>query len=300
MAAKPAAMPPNLLRLNARDFHHPRWGHYIVLTNMDKEVDGTTPETVAATTGDAISYHDTPAKGPENVADRPHHWTVLLSIAAVLVSMTSAGTSVYQYRLALRVREDAREAAKKQMADIERTRKAAEDSAAAAIKSLDITERNARAAEDSASAARLAVGVAQQQYALNFVPAVDVTYSSDGAVHLANKGKDNILFWGASYRTSGIQAYSALIAPGSSTEIFFPEIVRMASRPAGGNQPQRGGIPCDLYIRTANQQNYDVSVSLWIMTKGGRIEQVNPVIQTIKTIGSSSQTLKPPDTGVKK
>src|SRR5581483_8202218 len=82
---------------------------------------------------------ETPEERARRIADRPHHWTIGLSIGAICVSLVSAGVSFYyahfaalQYENAKGVREDAREAAKKQSADLERTRRAAEDSANAA------------------------------------------------------------------------------------------------------------------------------------------------------------------------
>jgi hypothetical protein len=53
-------------------------------------------------------------------------------MAAVLVSVLSAGFSALQYRLAVQAREDAKQAAAKQAKDMDRSLQAAEDSTAAA------------------------------------------------------------------------------------------------------------------------------------------------------------------------
>jgi hypothetical protein len=88
-----------------------------------------------------------PDPSPKKIADHPHHWTIFLSIGAIAVSLVSAGISMYsahfaalQYENAKGVREDAREAAIKQAADVERVRRAAESSADAAAKTAAATQ----------------------------------------------------------------------------------------------------------------------------------------------------------------
>jgi len=143
----------------------------------------TPPPRVEAMPSTSPSHIDQNAK----IADRPHHWTVSLSVAALLVSLASAGVSMYsarfarlQYQLALDVRADARKAAEKQTADVGRTRKAAEDSAAAAkiladanLKGLTITERSARAAETSATAGRESLAISKRALLLSGQPVLE-------------------------------------------------------------------------------------------------------------------------------
>jgi hypothetical protein len=266
---------------------------------MDKE-----PAMVPRARDQSTDGSEITAPAREEIADRPHHWTIILSIAAVVVSMTSAATAVYQYRLALQARTDAREAAKQQKADMERTRKAAEDSASASRQALGITERSARAAEASAAASKQALSIgertahaaevsadaAQKLYYASFIPAVDVMYNSpDGALHLWNKGKENIQFWGFRYNNGALQSSAALIAPNSFTAIYLPEIVQLARTPPIGNEVRPAGSACELYIRTANQLNYAVPVFLWMTVRGRHLEQLNPVVQTIKALDNAPQ-----------
>ena len=90
----------------------------------------------------------------QRMADRPHHWTIGLSIGAIVVALGSAGVALYsahfaslQYELAMGVREDAKQSAQKQASDLERTRTAAEKSADAADGSRDSARRSADIAQ---------------------------------------------------------------------------------------------------------------------------------------------------------
>lgn len=119
----------------------------------------------AATTPPAV-----PEENTRLLADRPHHWTIGLSIGAIVVAIMSVGISFYsahfaalQYENATAVRKDARDAAKKQAEDLERTRKAAEISAAAADTSAEAAGRLAAATETSVGVARTGVDVAKAQ-----------------------------------------------------------------------------------------------------------------------------------------
>jgi hypothetical protein len=71
----------------------------------------------------------------EQVADRPHNWTISLSIAAILLSLLSAAVSMYsshiahlQYNLAVTARDAAKKAEEKQAANTEKSLRTAEDS----------------------------------------------------------------------------------------------------------------------------------------------------------------------------
>ncbi len=265
---------------------------------MDQEVSGAAPKKESANNGASIPTVETAeVSAQRKIADRPHHWTLFLSIAAVLVSLASACTSIYQYRLALQAREDARESAKKQIADVERTRKAAEDSADAAKASLAIAGRSARAAETSALAAKLGLDInernaraaetnastSQRLYDLNFAPLIDVTYNtSNGAVNLFNRGKDNITLLGASYNGQALQPYRAVIAPGSSSPIFFSDFTQRAVAPAIVNQTQQTRVGSEFLIQTADGRKYVVPVIFAVLLRGNHLELVNPLIQPIR------------------
>lgn len=84
----------------------------------------------------------------QKVADRPHHWTMLFSVLAIVMSVASAlvawrssNFAEKQYEFALAVRDDAKAAAKKQFDDIERSRRAAEASAAAASATVGVAKQ---------------------------------------------------------------------------------------------------------------------------------------------------------------
>jgi hypothetical protein len=60
---------------------------------------------------------ESPERRAQPMADRPHHWTIGLSIGAIFVSLGAIGVSLYsahfaglQYDLAKQVRQDAKDA----------------------------------------------------------------------------------------------------------------------------------------------------------------------------------------------
>jgi hypothetical protein len=113
---------------------------------------------------------------PEPTENKPHPWTVWLSVAAIVFAGVSA---FYSYRQAYwagiqaaeahKARVDAKVASDAQAKDVERSRKAAEGSAAAAGKladaaqmSLKITDRGAKASERSVEIANEGQRVAER------------------------------------------------------------------------------------------------------------------------------------------
>jgi hypothetical protein len=126
---------------------------------------------------------ETPEPRSSRMADPPHHWTIGLSIAALVFSLTSTAVSMYsvhfgglQYKLAESVRDDAKKAAQLQARDLERTRKAAEDSAMGSQRSAEAAEklvegmnRSARAAESSTKAGEESVSISRRALLLSVV-----------------------------------------------------------------------------------------------------------------------------------
>jgi hypothetical protein len=108
------------------------------------------------------------------MASRPHDWTIGLSIGAILVSLCSAGIAFYsmtfaekQYKLALQVRQDNLEGAKRQ-------KKALEDAAQAAQENLKLVQKSASAAEASAQAGHDALLLSRRALVLDNIPAMHV------------------------------------------------------------------------------------------------------------------------------
>jgi hypothetical protein len=151
----------------------------------------TSGRRVAASANERASYNgrfqmaeETPEQRAQRTADRPHHWTIGLSIGAIAASLGAIGVSLYsahfaglQYELAKQVRQDAKEAADKQKKSLEEAAQAAKDNLKAVQKSAD-------AAATSAQAGQTALALNRRSLILNNQPNV-VAFNSRLSQQLA-------------------------------------------------------------------------------------------------------------------
>ena len=77
-----------------------------------------------------------------SMEDRPHHWTVGVAIAAILVAGVSALFTYLQWTEAKQARIDAKEASKSQAGDVRKSSEAADRSAKAAERSASVAEES--------------------------------------------------------------------------------------------------------------------------------------------------------------
>jgi hypothetical protein len=174
-----------------------------------------------------------PPRSPEPTEKKPHKWQIILSLAALLLSLcavVAAGVSAYytykQADEAHQARIEADKASAAQAADVVRSRKAAEKSAEAAQKLADGMERSAGAAEQSAIAGKESLALSRQALILSNAPSLEaltITLNKELSAGMSPVATTDIVDTGKGIAYSAkLQEWIGLAA---RREFTYPEVL---------------------------------------------------------------------------